>query len=315
METSAHITTTALLNRLLSRGKFRHVQVLLRLAELGSVQRTADAIGMTQSSVTQTLAYLERLLDTRLFERHARGVRPTPACTDLLPVARQILLGVTEGAEAIATRQRRNQGLVRLLASVSATHGLLTDALAAFAKKHPQIEVHLGEAEGEDQLLAIARGEVDIVACRRPPVIPEGWQFVPLREDRFAVLCRARHPLARGRYRWRDLGDATWLLAPAGTAARERFDALAAQLPGPPKIHPLITRSPAMMWWLLRHEDALGFLPASFARPLIDSGEVCEVKVQPANPIQPLGLLYGKDNRSAAAALLTDFLLAQRPKS
>ena len=38
---------SVLLSRLLARGKFRHLQVLLRLAELGSVQRTADAIGVT----------------------------------------------------------------------------------------------------------------------------------------------------------------------------------------------------------------------------------------------------------------------------
>ena len=72
-----NLPATVLLNRLLARGKFRHIQVLLRLAELGSVQRTADAIGLTQSSVTQTLAYLESLLEVRLFERHARGVTPT----------------------------------------------------------------------------------------------------------------------------------------------------------------------------------------------------------------------------------------------
>ena len=97
-------TSSGLLNRLLARGKFRHLQVLLQLAELGSVQRTAEAIGMTQSSVTQTLAYLEQLLDIRLFDRHARGVRPTPACTDLLPVARQLMLGLHSGAEVLAAR-------------------------------------------------------------------------------------------------------------------------------------------------------------------------------------------------------------------
>ena len=51
------VASTVLLNRLLARGKFRHAQVLLHLAELGSVQRAADAMGMTQSSVTQSLAY------------------------------------------------------------------------------------------------------------------------------------------------------------------------------------------------------------------------------------------------------------------
>ena len=112
------LTATSLLHRLLARGKFRHVQVLLLLAELGSVQRTADAIRMTQSSVTQTLAYLEGLLEVRLFERHARGVRPTAACRDLLPVARQLMLGVAVGAQIVAARQQQGEGVVRVIASL-----------------------------------------------------------------------------------------------------------------------------------------------------------------------------------------------------
>ena len=38
-------TASNVLNRLLARGKFRHVQILLHLAELGSIQRTASAVG------------------------------------------------------------------------------------------------------------------------------------------------------------------------------------------------------------------------------------------------------------------------------
>jgi hypothetical protein len=50
-----HPSATALLNRLLVRGKLRHIQVLLKLAELGSIQRTAESIGTTQSAVTQLI--------------------------------------------------------------------------------------------------------------------------------------------------------------------------------------------------------------------------------------------------------------------
>jgi len=96
-----HPSATALLNRLLVRGKFRHIQVLLKLAELGSIQRTAESIGTTQSAVTQTLAYLEQMLETPLFHRHARGVQPTLACIELLPVGRQLLEGLFESAEVI----------------------------------------------------------------------------------------------------------------------------------------------------------------------------------------------------------------------
>ncbi|CAN7491024.1 LysR family transcriptional regulator [Variovorax sp. LjRoot130] len=305
MEQSASV----LVNRLLARGKFRHVQVLLKLAELGSVQRTADAIGTTQSSVTQMLGYLEQLLDIRLFDRHARGVRPTPACADLLPVARQVLLGVTESAEIVTARRSAGRGSVRLIASAAAVNGLLVEAIPQFNARWPDIRVHLREAENDDQLLAITRGEVDLVACRQRMVNPEGWQFHPLVQDRFAVVCSTSHRLASAkRVSWKSLGGETWLLAPAGSAAREQFDALAERFPGTPKTHPLVTRSDSMMAWLLRQGDLLALLPLSFVRPHLLARELAEIRVSSDIPMEPLGLLKPSVGASEASASLCEFL-------
>ena len=302
-------SASALLNRLLARGKFRHVQVLLQLAELGSLQRTADAIGTTQSSVTQTLAYLEDLLEVRLFERHARGVRPTPACTDLLPVARRLMLGVANSADVITARQNQGEGVVRVLGSASAIHGLLLDALPAFADRHPAIQVQLEEAEGEDQLLAVARGEVDLVVCRRPAVVPEGWAFHALRDDRFIVVGRAGHPLSRRRaLKWADLATATWILLPAGVAARGRFDALSANFSQPPRSFPVVTRSLPMLWRLLRQRDLLALVPLNLARPLLDEGELVELRVGDAVVIEPIGVLESRAGMGEAARRLSEFL-------
>jgi DNA-binding transcriptional LysR family regulator len=310
-------SASVLHNRLLARCKFRHVQVLLKVAELGTLQRAAEAIGITQSSVTQTLAYLESLLEIQLFERHARGMRPTPACRDLLPVARHVLLGLSLGAEAVAARQQRGHSTVRIAASIAATHGLLVDSLPHLVKRWDALTVHLTEAEGEDQLLAIARGEVDIVACRRPPVIPEGWQFVALLDDRFAVLCPPDHVLAgRGGVTWSELAAQTWLVAPVGVAARESFDALTASFPHPPRTYPVITRSPVMVRWLLQNENVLAYLPFTYVRPMIEAGEMAEVKVRPQVDIEPLGLMRPSEGLSEAAETLTTFLEERfaRPK-
>lgn len=302
-------TASALLNRLLSRGKFRHLQVLLKLAELGSVQRTADAIGMTQSSVTQTLAYLERLLEAPLFHRHSRGVRPTSACMDLLPVARHVMIGVAEGAEILAARHLEGRQSVRLAASAAAINGLLVQLLPHFHERHPGIEVLLREAEGSDQLLAIARGEVDLVACRRPPIVPEGWTFLALREDHLVVVCDAEHPLARARrIDWARLGGHAWLLPGAGTTARERFDALAGRLDAPVRTYPLVTRAVAAMVWMLRQQHLLTLLPVSVVRHLVDAGELKVLPVNDAGVLEPLGLLLPLRDLPEPAVTLSAFI-------
>lgn len=304
-------SASALLNRLLARGKFRHVQVLMHLAELGSVQRTADAIGMTQSSVTQMLANLEGLVGVRLFERHARGVRPTPACADLLPVARQLMAGVANSAEVIAAQQRQGQSQVRLIGSAAAIHGLLATELPRFCDRHPEIQVQLREAEGEDQLLAIARGEVDLVACRQPGVIPEGWAFQPVRGDAFVIVARPAHGLARRRVlRQEDLLGATWLTVPAGLAARTRFDELFADAPAAPRCYPVVCQSNVMIVQLLQRRELLALLPRNLMRTHLESGELIELRLALNIRLDPIGILRPRQGERAAGRALADFLQA-----
>ena len=303
-----NLTASTLLNRLLIRGKFRHIQVLLKIAELGSVQRTAEAIGLTQSSVTQALAYIERLLETQLFTRHARGVRPTATCLALLPVAHQLMQGIVESAEVVASRHRHGQGTVRLVASAAALN-MLTDALLQFSQRLPSIEVHIREAEGEDQLLAIARQEADLVACRRTSVIPEGWQFLPLLEDEVVIVCSAEHPLARSRrFDEAALAAQLWVMVPSGTTARERFDEFIAKLPVMPRTHSLITRNGTLLVRLLQQRGALCMLPLSFVRDFIHQGELALVKMRDAQPMLPMGLLHQEVGMSEATTKLFDFL-------
>lgn len=296
------------MNRLLARGKFRHVQLLLKLAELGSVQRTADAIGMTQPSATQALAGLEELLGVQLFERHARGVRPTAACLDVLPAARQMLLGIAETAEMVMARQGSGKGVVRLLASASAINGVLLQALPRFLRANPQTQVQLREAENDDLLLAITRGEVDLVVCRRIGVVPEGWSFDLLEGDRLCVVCHAQHRLARRkRLAWADVEGETWLLSPAGSIARAAFDALSAGFAGGVRAYPLVTRVMPVAWTLLRTEKLLGLLPYSFVRPMVEEGELCVLPL-PAVGIEPVGLLAPQAGMREAPAALHAFL-------
>lgn len=308
------VPASVLLARLMARGKFRHLQVLLRLAELGSVQRTADAIGVTQSSVTQTLAYLEGLLDTRLFQRHARGVTPTPACVDILPVARQVLMGLAESADLLEARQRRGGGVVRLLASSAAVHRVLLQHLPGFHQAHPAVQVQLREAEGEDQLLAVARGEIDLVVCRQPVALPEGWGFEPLQADAFVVACGPAHPLTRRRAPgWPALARETWMLAPAESAARLRFDELVHQhFEALPRTHPLVTRVFAAAVATLQRERVLSLLPLSFVHQAVAAGTLALVPTPRALPLEPIGVMSPLAAAAPAATLLRQHLLATR---
>lgn len=295
-------TATVILNRLLARARLRHVQVLVQLAELGSVRRTADVVGMSQPRVTQVLQDLEAMLEVALFQRHARGVRPTPACSDLLPIARQVLVGLASGAEAVATRRHQGEGVVRLLASTAAVNGLIAHALPAFADRCPAIQVQLKEAELDEILLAIGRAEVDVAACRLPRALPEPWRFEPVLEDEMVIACSARHRLAgRRRVRWADLAGETWLPPPAGSLARAYQDEIAQRFAEGLRQSQVITRVHAATWWMLRARPLLCVVPYGVIRHLVEAGELAVLDVGEPMPIAPLGVVV-RDAASGTAA-------------
>lgn len=183
--------------------------------------------------------------------------------------------------------------------------------MSAFHARWPGIQIQLREAENDEQLQAIARGEVDLVACRRPPVNPEGWEFHPLLADRFAIVCRAQHPLAaRGTADRDELESAVWMALPSGSAARERLDSISARCRAPLKMHPLVTRTSTMVSWLLLNHDLLTVLPLTMLMPLIRTGQIVELDVAGTAPMEPLGLLQPAQRLAPAAQQLSDFMRA-----
>lgn len=307
------VTATSLLNRLLGRGKLRHLQVLLHLAELGSLQRTAQTIGMTQSAVTQTLAYVEKLLETQLFVRHARGVLPTAAGRALVPVLRQLLLGVEQGAEVLAAAQHQGRQTLRVVASASAIHGLLVPSMGDFVILHPDIRVELSEAEGGDLLLAAAREEADLLVCRQPRVAPAAWEFVELLVDQFAVVTAPGDPLLqRAGLQWRDLQSRRWLLSSIHTQARTRFEALCDAWDQPPDYFPVVTRVLPLAVRLIRTHGLLGFMPHSFLRPFLQDGVLNQLPVRADLSMAPIGLLKPAMGLTVSAEKFIDYLLARR---
>ena len=299
-------SATVLLNRLLARARLRHVQVLVQLAELGSVRRTAEVVGMSQPRVSQVLQDLEHMLEVALFQRHARGVRPTPACADLLPIARQVLVGLASGAEAVAARQRQGEGVVRLLASTAAINGLLAHALPAFSDRFPSIQVQLKEAELDEILLAIGRAEVDVAVCRLPSALPEPWHAEPLLDDEMVIACSARHRLAgRRRLRWADLEHETWLPPPAGSLARAYQDTIGQRFAGGLTQCQVITRVPAATWWMLRERPLLCVVPYGVVRHLVEAGELALLEVGDPMPIAPLAMVVREAPSETATSRFT----------
>lgn len=303
-------SANSLLNRFTVKAKFRHMQVLVKLAELGSMRRAAQAVNMTQPAISQLVSELEKLLETELFFRHAKGVEPTDATRDLLPIAQRVLDALEHGAESIANRLQEQGGVVRVSASPAALGGLISGSLDDFAAVHPDIQVQISQMDDNDPLIGVANESADIVCTRKPSVTPEGWSFELCLEDTLIAVSGHNHPLARAQHvSTGKLGNSKWLLNRVGSVARNRFEEMAAEENWPQSSRcQIIMHIPDLTKEMLLTGKYLAILPRSVALPWLTSGAVKELNTKIDAPLAPLGFLWrgeraGPATRSFAAHL------------
>src|SRR5450432_4173813 len=79
-----------------------HLAIFHAVAEAGSVSRGADRLLISQPAVSKQLRQMERVLKTRLFDRHAKGVALTMAGKVLADYAKRLFSLADEAERAMA---------------------------------------------------------------------------------------------------------------------------------------------------------------------------------------------------------------------
>ncbi len=177
-------------------------QTFVTVCRLGSLSAAADELNHTQSAVSRQIAGLERQLGVRLVERHARGVRPTPA-GDVF--RRHALTTLREADRAVrAARDVRDGALGRPLAvgaAPSLASGLVPEAVRGLLVKTGGIRWSLVPGLSGRLHQRVSDGDLDLaVVTDAPPGLPHDAQverrFLGL--DDMVVVLPLGHPLAGG---------------------------------------------------------------------------------------------------------------------
>lgn len=306
------LSASILLNRLTLRAKLRHMQILVALAELGSMRRAAQHLGMTQPAISQMVAELERLVEADLFLRHARGVSLTLAGKELVPAAQRILSTLEDAAERVTGEIQKTAGVVRLTASPAAVGALLHGRLVDFATRYPDTQLHIIQARAETALADAMDASADLICLRAPTVTPEGWTFAACTSDRLAVVCHKTHPLAAaGTAEFEDLAQCTWLMHRLGSVARSRLEAAAlANGWSNLKLCHVNLHIPELTRDMLARGQYLALVPESVLRPWIVAGELVVLETPVSEPLAPLGFLWRPDHARAGVRKVANFLRA-----
>ncbi len=283
---------------------FADLAAFLAVKETGSFHGAAARLNLSQSAVTRRIAKLEQVLDSQLFERTTRAVRPTLAAKRLQPRAEAMLEDARETARAMRDESvafsHQKSAVVTVATIPSVVTRLLSPAIQAFRAQNQSARIRLLDGSANEVAEAVAAGDVDFGLCSIPMLEPS-TQFEPLFDDRIVLALPNNHSLAgRPGLRLSDLDQTPLILPARGTGNRLLIDEAMARARLPLNWTFEVGRS-ATALELVAQGMGAALLPAS----AIGGANVASCTLQTPDITRPVGLLsrLGQADTGAVSAL------------
>ena len=140
--------------------ELRHLAAMAAIAEEGSFGRAAARLGYTQSTVSQQIAALERVVGGAVFDRPGgpKPVRLTPLGSVVLDQGRELL--AKAGALAAAVdRFKAGEGRIDIGTFQSVSNIILPSIVRRLRDEHPGCDIRLSEGEPEQPQI----GDLDLL--------------------------------------------------------------------------------------------------------------------------------------------------------
>src|SRR6266853_585948 len=135
----------------------------VRVAELHSFTRAADALGVSRAVVSTHVAELEQHLRCQLLHRTTRRVGLSSDGAQYLARCQRILAELEAADEALRGSRASVQGRLRVDVPVVFGRALLLPALPKFTARYPDLQL---EVQFNDRVIDLIAEEVDLVVRR-----------------------------------------------------------------------------------------------------------------------------------------------------
>lgn len=283
---------------------FNDLEAFLAVKETRSFHLAAEKLNLSQSAVTRRVQKLEAALDSVLFERTTRAVKPTLAAKRLQARAEAILDDANETAlamrdESVALSHQR--GAVVTVATIpTIVTRVLSPALDTFRGAGQKARLRLLDGSANDVAEAVAAGDADFGLCSIPLLEPT-TTFEPLFDDIIVLAVPKRHDLDNQTgVIWTDINDMPLILPVRGTGNRLLIDEAMARARMPLHWTYEVGRSTTAID-LVQSGTGMALLPLSAIDP--DRVGVCRLATPAIS--RPIGMLsrIGQTDTPAAIAL------------
>jgi LysR family carnitine catabolism transcriptional activator len=198
----------------------RQLEVFAMASRSATFSEAAKRLGISQPSLSNTIAKIESLLGLSLFDRTTRSLVLTSEGSRLSAMADDLVRDYRATLSSIHDTATDRRGRVSLAVLPSVATSIAPDALKMFFDRYPHVDVALHDSAQDKGLGAIFDRAVDFGIFSRPTDAAD-LHFDPIYEDDFQLICRSDNALAaKPAASWKDIAKQPFIWTGTGPIRR-----------------------------------------------------------------------------------------------
>lgn len=278
----------------------RHLRYLLAVADHGGFTRAAEALHVSQPTLSQQIRQLEETLGVALFDRTSRTVKATDAGEAYIECARRVLVELEAGKRALHDVKDLSRGNLRLAMTPTFMAYLVGPLVRDFAARYPGIHLQILELSMDDIEAGLADDSLDIAIAFTPVRHPD-LECIPAFTETLGVMVGREHPLydSSGVLTSSDLAQLDFALLAPDFITRLSIDEYFRQLGITPQVH-IEVNSVSTLLEVVRHAPMATMLPEAIAT---EDRALRRLSVEHEAPQRGATLLRRRNNYHSAAAV------------
>jgi DNA-binding transcriptional LysR family regulator len=288
--------------------ELRHLRVFMTVVDMGGHTRAARSLGISQSTVSETLSALERTLGTALFRKAGKGPTLTPSGEALLPYARRILALTSEIVTELANVTTNVSATLTVGAVESLSAYVLPSRLAALRERWPKVRVEVITGVCSEIRESVAAGKSDLGLVLEADTGMRDGSI--LSKSRLVIFGSPAHPLVRRSASPDELRRCDLFMSDAAgnyhQILRQYFESAQVPLPRTQALGSI----EGVKRWILAEETTLGLLPAHALEQELCNGVLAEVTASPVLPGLVLRAVFSPE--SASSPMVDDLIQSLR---
>ncbi len=211
----------------MTRATLDQLRVFLAVVEHMHFTRAAEALYMTQSSVSAAIQILEESYGTKLFHRINRRVEITDAGRLLHAEAQKVLDQMDLLERGLQELNNLQRGELKLGASLTTGNYWLPDKICQFKREYPGVQIRCTLGNTEEISTGTASGLFDLgfVEGEVKSTVESILEQSVVGSDRLIIVVGKSHPwFGRTKVSIAELVDTAWIVREAGSGTRSVFE-------------------------------------------------------------------------------------------